>query len=83
MVNIIRGMRVRAEWWEAAPLGAISLAGVQAKTQVHPMSAEGVVTHIRGDNPVTPTSAKVWIMTESGQEVSVDVRHIVAVDDGA
>lgn len=78
MQTLKRGMRVCAEWFEARPLDAASVAGVQLKVTARPRVVEGTVTRIRGDDPVAPTSVGVWIMTDDGKEVTVDARHIVA-----
>lgn len=84
MTELRKGMRVRAEWLEAAQLGAHSLAGVQMKASATAKSAEGIVTHIRGkgSDPTNPTSIGVWIRTGPRTEVMVDARHIVAVLEG-
>ena len=77
MQTLVKGMRVRAEWFEARPFGAVALAGVQLKVAATSRVVEGAVTHIRGNDPVAPTSVGVWIMTDAGEEVVVDSRHIV------
>lgn len=82
MTELRNGMRARAEWLEAAPLGSHSLAGMQAKVSATSRVVEGIVTHIRGDSPTDPASVGVWLLTDEGQEVLVDARHIVAVLDG-
>ncbi|MBK3804039.1 hypothetical protein GAY33_33715 [Azospirillum brasilense] len=77
MRTLVKGMRVRAEWFEARPFDGVSLAGVQLKVAAKPKIVEGAVTHIRGNDPVAPTSVGVWIMTDAGEEVVIDARHIV------
>lgn len=77
MRTLVKGMRVRAEWFEARPFDDVSLAGVQLKVAAKPKVIEGAVTHIRGNDPVAPTSVGVWIMTDAGEEVVIDARHIV------
>lgn len=83
MRTLVKGMRVRAEWFEARPFDAVSLAGVQLKVAAKPKVVEGAVTHIRGNDPVAPTSIGVWIMTDDGEEVPVDARHIVYAEASA
>lgn len=80
MKTLVKGMRVRAEWFEARPFDDVSLAGVQLKVAAKPKVVEGAVSYIRGNDPVTPTSVGVWIMTDAGEEVVVDARHIVDVE---
>lgn len=79
MTELKKGMRVRAEWFaDARPA---HLAGVQAKLSATLRVVEGVVTHIRGDHPTSPTSPTtvgVWVMTDAGAEEVVDLKHIVA-----
>lgn len=78
-VQMVKGMRVRAEWLEAKPEGTVSLAGVQTKVGAVQRIVEGVVTHIRGDKPTAPTTVGVWIQPDDGgPEVVVDSRNIVA-----
>lgn len=79
MTELRKGMRVRAEWLDAAPLGSFSLAGVQPKVSATAHTVEGVVTHIRGDHPTDPTSVGVWIQPDDGDEVTVPLGAIVAV----
>jgi len=76
-MELTKGMRVRAEWLEAQPVGAVSLAGVQTKVGATLRVVEGVVTHIRGNHPTAPTSVGVWIKTDAGEEVVTDARNIV------
>lgn len=78
-IELTKGMRVRAEWLEAQPVGAVSLAGVQTKVGASLKAVEGVVTHIRGNHPTAPTSIGVWLKTDAGEEVVTDARNIVAV----
>jgi hypothetical protein len=77
MQTLVKGMCVRAEWFVARPFDATSLAGVQLKVAANRKVVEGAVTRIRGNDPVAPTSVGVWIMTDAGEEIVVDARHIV------
>lgn len=78
-MELTKGMRVRAEWLEARPVGKVSLSGAQRKIGATKKIVDGVVTHIRGNHPVMPTSVGVWIRTDGGHEVITDSHNIVAV----
>ena len=78
MQTLVKSMCVRAEWFEARPFDAVSLAGVQLKVAANPKVVEGTVAHIRGDHPTSPRSVGVWISTDAGDEVVVDARHIIS-----
>lgn len=74
---LTKGMRVRAEWLQADPIGSASLPGAQPKVTGKFRSVEGAVVHIRGNNSVSPSTVGVWIDTEDGIIV-VNSEYIVS-----
>ena len=78
-MEIQKGMRVRARWLEPKPVGSTSLAGVQPKLSAIERTVDGDVVHIRGNSTSNPTSVGVWIKTDDGSEVVIDLRHITEV----
>lgn len=78
--TLVKGDRVRARWYDPKLTPPASLAGVQLKFEVTNREVVGVVTHIRGDDPVAPKSIGIWIQPDAGgPEVSVDSKFIVEV----
>lgn len=75
-VFVEKGMRVRAEWFEAQP---VALAGVQMKLGAISRKVEGEVAHVWGDHPTEPTKVTIAIQPDEGDEVEVDAKHITAV----
>lgn len=59
--TICKGDRVRARWYRGLPLGSWSLAGAQMKAAVEEVVVEGVIRHIRGDDPVAPTERAIFL----------------------
>lgn len=51
----------RARWYRGLPLGSWSLAGAQMKSAVEEVVVEGVIRHIRGDDPVQPTEQYIFL----------------------
>jgi len=76
--NVVKGSRVKACWF-AIPKSwdRTSIAGMQMKLPATEMFAEGVVTHIRGDHPVSPTRIEIAIQQSDGTEVWVSSGAIV------
>lgn len=66
-VEVRKGSRVRARWFDAKP--RTSLAGAQAKTSATEREVVGVVTRIRGDSPDKPTAVRLWVAPDDGGEV--------------
>jgi hypothetical protein len=62
---IRKGTRIRAVWFEAQNPPA-SLAGMQMKLGVNERDVTGVVTHIRGNHPVTPTRIEIHVRPDEG-----------------
>lgn|SRR6478609_1558476 len=55
-----KGDRIRASWFEAKTSG-FSLAGAQTKFPAVRHELTGIVRHIRGDHPISPTSIRVYV----------------------
>jgi hypothetical protein len=70
---LTKGDRVTANWIETKP---VALAGVQMKLGGTTKSVSGVVTHIRGDHPINPTSIGVCIKDDKNLEHWVDLNHV-------
>lgn len=68
-----KGMRIRAVWFEDD--GGV-LSGSQVKISAKEVVVEGVVTHIRGDHPTRPTSVRVWVLQDDGEEKIVNPTFI-------
>lgn len=78
MTWITKGTRVQARWLRATD-GCV--AGMQPKVAAREYVVCGVVTHVRGDHPIAPTTVGVWIRKDDGEEVGpTDSRHVVAAD---
>jgi len=60
MLDLRKGMMVKAQWLESAP---VSLAGVQPKMGAKLIVAEGIVVGIHGDHPTNPTTIKITLDT--------------------
>ncbi len=58
---IVKGSRVRAEWFQAH---AVSLSGMQMKFGARQHVVTGVVRHLRGDDPVAPKEVRIYIDPE-------------------
>jgi hypothetical protein len=79
-IFLTKGMRVRAHRLVAKKLGTYSVAGVQFKIAAVGQEVTGVVKHVRGDDPVNPTTIGVWIQPdEGGDEVVFDSNDIIEV----
>jgi len=61
---ITKGTRIRAHWFQVNDPPS-SLAGMQMKFGVTERVVTGVVRHVRGDHPVTPTEVRFYIDPES------------------
>lgn len=77
-VVIAPGMRVRARYFNPRPLELTALSGMQPKLAAVERIIEGMVEKVRGNHPQNPTSVGVWIKIDSGKQIVVDARHIVA-----
>lgn len=75
-VTIKKGTKVLVRRMNAE---LVSLSGMQMKTGVTIEEFEGVVTHIYGDHPTTPTKVTLVVKKGEGTEVEVDQKHIAAV----
>src|SRR4051812_597339 len=64
---ITKGTRVRARWFVAKPLGTWSLAGSQMKLNGTMHDIEGVVRHVRSDDPVKEVNVTIHVETEDEQ----------------
>jgi len=61
-----------------------SLAGAQMKVSARQVTVTGKVTHIRGNDPLDPTSIRIWVQPdEGGEEVVIRPEWIREVLDGA
>jgi len=70
-----KGDRVKAVWFQATD-GVV--AGMQPKVCAVQRTVIGVITHIRGDHPVTPTQIRLWVKPDGGgEDVIVDPAHVV------
>lgn len=75
MTTLTKGMWVRAV---VPHTQQVCLAGVQVKMGMRFEEVTGIVTEIRGDKPVNPTTVGVWIQPEGNQkEVAVRLESIV------
>lgn len=63
--DIVKGSRIRAQWFQANNPPS-SVAGMQMKLGVTEKTVEGVVTHIYGDHPITPTRYEVVVQPDGG-----------------
>jgi hypothetical protein len=69
-LDLTKGMRVHAAWLQHNPGACVS--GSQLKIEASDRMVTGTVTHIRGNDPIAPTSVRVWIRPdEGGEEVVV------------
>jgi hypothetical protein len=91
--DIKKGSRIRADWIQVNDPPS-SLAGCMPKFGASGRSVTGVVRHVRGDHPTTPTVIFVYVdpdgpwdgptVTPHGctcdhKHVQVDPKHIVEV----
>lgn len=77
-VEIKKGSRVRARWFEANPRA--SPPGVQAKVSATEREVVGVVTRIRGDHPDKPSTVRLWVAPDAGgEDVQIQPDWIVEV----
>jgi hypothetical protein len=70
MIWVAKGDHVAARW-----LGQTSgaLGGSQIKVAAVECRVRGIVTHVRGNHPISPTSIRVWVRPdEGGDEVVID-----------
>ena len=90
---ITKNSRVTATYLTARP-GC--LAGAQVKVVAREVVVTGVVRHVRGDHPTHPTSVRVYLDPDPGQDVGeltrppgcncstghleVDLNHVTAVE---
>lgn len=87
--EIKKGDRIQARWFQATKA---SLAGVQPKVGVAEVVVTGVVKHVRGDHPTSPTIIRFYVdpdgdcneprvqaygCTCSGGHVEVNPAHVV------
>jgi hypothetical protein len=63
-MNVVKGTRVRVQFFQAKPIGSFSLAGCQLKTTGQFVEVIGTCRHFRGDDPVNPTMVRVYIEAE-------------------
>lgn len=76
-VDFYKGQRVRLTLERAKiPGESWSLAGVMLKFPLECSVVEGLVTHVRGDRPVSPTTIGVWILQDNGEEIILNARWI-------
>ena len=62
---IRKGSRVRAQWFAVQDPPA-SLSGMQMKVGVTERVVIGVITHVRGDHPITPTVIDIHVQPDEG-----------------
>jgi hypothetical protein len=55
---ISKGARIRAQWFDTRLVG---LAGNQMKLGANARDVIGIVRHVRGDHPVTPTQILLYL----------------------
>ena len=70
---LTKGDKVTATWIDAEPK---ALSGVQMKVGGELKTVTGVVTHIRGDDPINPKVVKVAIEDDQGIEHWVDLNFV-------
>jgi hypothetical protein len=90
--SVNKGDRIEARWFGRGQ--AVSLAGMQMKFQASELSVRGIVKHLRGDDPVTPTTIRLYVDPDdswsgptvrphgcscSREHVEVDPAHVVRV----
>lgn len=61
-----KGSRISARWFGDAK--AVALAGVNMKLQVTEYAVSGIVRHVRGDDPVNPTTIRFYIDPDPGYD---------------
>lgn len=86
---ITKGTRIRARWWDTK---LVCLSGVQMKAEGTPREVVGIVRHVRGDHPTSPTQTRLYVEAEDGlgspcgtcqvREVEVDPKHVVEILSG-
>ena len=70
------GSKIRARFFKANP--NTSLAGMQLKFGVSFKEVVGIITDIRGDDPINPSVIRLIVSTDSGNE-EVDPKHVVEI----
>jgi hypothetical protein len=95
-VNIVKGSRIRAQWFQAKTNPPACLAGAMMKFGATSYDVSGVIRHFRGDHPTSPTVIQIFIDPDPGYDgptttpdgctcghphVQIDPKHIVSVDD--
>lgn len=60
-VNITKGSRIRASWFQAQMNPPACLAGAQLKFGATRYEIVGVVKHVRGDDPVNPKTVRFYV----------------------
>lgn len=72
-VDIRKGTRLRARWFDAKTSPPASLAGVHLKFSATERVVTGVVTRIRGDDPLKPATVRLWVKPDDGGD-DVEIR---------
>lgn len=86
MTTINKGDTIAATWLDARFVG---LAGVQMKLGAQWREVSGIVRHVRGDHPTSPTTVRLYVDAEGGTvtpygctcgpHIEVDPKHVTAV----
>lgn len=67
---VTKGVRVRAEWMYAFPIGTYSLAGAQPKVSSSMCMVEGPIQHIWSDDPTALVNVTLRIKAEASANVT-------------
>lgn len=77
MQNYIKkGDKITAKVIKSKDYGTYSIAGIQDKIVVTEEIINGIITHIRGNDPINPTSIGIWILKDDGNEVVYDLKDL-------
>lgn len=75
-MNVVKGTRIKAQWWDTK---LVPLAGATMKTQASLVEVVGIVRHIRGNHPTTPTQIELHVELDNGDIVQFDPKHVVEI----
>lgn len=68
-MNIVKGSRVRAKWFNPKPFGSYGIAGMQMKVVGNFVEVVGTIRHFRGDDPVAPTKVEIFVDSDEPSDI--------------
>lgn len=68
-MNIVKGTRVRAQWFTAQTDPPACLAGVQMKFVALGRDVTGTIRHFRGNDPMNPTVIQIFIDADGSTDI--------------